>query len=325
VNKVCVGGGVFVRIIASLLFVVAWAGIAVTMGPDVWLWKQARSWTPGAATFVSVTPAAQSASGIVEVHYRYQARGALLESTRIFLSSRWLPPSATLVELEQRFQTNLASQRPMRLWINPEDPGDVALYRKLHWPSMTPYYLGSGVVQVLALCLWLWGARRARAAPPASATRATGAAEPASAQAARRQDGPAGASARPVPKGTPSIPPRREAPAPVAASGPRLAALKADGQWCVDLRFQAREGMGVESATLDRLDPQGILRWQDALRVNMLAARPACYVRCALPDRGPALEQARSNPLDAWQVTFRVRTPEGLERWSEPLPDDWWR
>jgi hypothetical protein len=316
---------VFVRIVASLLFAVAWAGVAVTMGRDVWLWKQARGWTPGAATFVAVTPAAQSSSGLVEVHYRYQSRGALLESNRIFLSERWLPPAAMLVALEQRFQTNLASQRPMRLWINPEDASQVALYRNLHWSAMTPYYLASGVIQVLALGLWLWGARRARAAAVHVAD-TTG--EKAMAAVDSRNVEPRSlvspAPARPVPRATPAVPPRRAAPRS-AVEGPRLAVLKADGQWCVDLRFAAQEGMGVESATLDRLDAQGILRWQDALRVNMLAARPACYVRCPLPDRGPALEQARSHPLDGWQVTFRVRTPDGVQRWSEALPDDWWR
>jgi hypothetical protein len=319
------GSGVFVRIVASLLFAVAWVGIAVTMGPDVWLWKQARGWTPGAATFVSVTPAAQSSSGVVEVYYRYQARGALLESNRIFLSGRWLPPAATLVALEQRFQTNLASQRPMRLWINPDDPTQVALYRNLHWSAMTPYYLASGVIQVLALGLWLWGARRARAATCHAADTTSAGAMAFGNLKVEPRILASSAPAKPVPKATPTMPPRRETPRASAAEGPRLAVLKADGQWCVDLRFAAQEGMGVESATLDRLDAQGILRWQDALRVNMLAARPACYVRCPLPDRGPALEQARSHPLDAWQVTFRVRAPEGMQRWSEPLPDDWWR
>ena len=319
------GSGVFVRIVASLLFAVAWVGIAVTMGPDVWLWKQARGWTPGAATFVSVTPAAQSSSGVVEVYYRYQARGALLESNRIFLSGRWLPPAATLVALEQRFQTNLASQRPMRLWINPDDPTQVALYRNLHWSAMTPYYLASGVIQVLALGLWLWGARRARAATCHAADTTSAGAMAFGNLKVEPRILASSAPAKPVPNATPIMPPRRETPRASAAEGPRLAVLKADGQWCVDLRFAAQEGMGVESATLDRLDAQGILRWQDALRVNMLAARPACYVRCPLPDRGPALEQARSHPLDAWQVTFRVRAPEGMQRWSEPLPDDWWR
>lgn len=319
------GSGVFVRIVASVLFAVAWVGIAVTMGPDVWLWKQARGWTPGAATFVSVTPAAQSSSGVVEVHYRYQSRGALLESNRIFLSGRWLPPAATLVALEQRFQTNLASQRPMRLWINPEDPTQVALYRNLHWSAMTPYYLASGVVQVLALGLWLWGSRRARASHLSRSASAGSGLTSADTSERRPSALITPSPAKAAPKAAPTMPPRRETLRAAAAEGPRLAVLKADGQWCVDLRFAAQEGMGVESATLDRLDAQGILRWQDALRVNMLAARPACYVRCPLPDRGPALEQARSHPLDAWQVTFRVRTPEGMQRWSETLPDDWWR
>ncbi len=309
------------RIVACLMFLLAWVGLGVMMGPDVWLWKQARAWSPGSATFVSVTPANQSPSGIVEVHYRYQARGALLESRRIFLTGRWWPPGSTLAALEVRFQTNLASRRPMRLWINPDDPADAVLYRNLNWSAMTPYWAGSAAFQLLALVLWVWAGRRSPVSPPlTSGTKETLVADPTIAPGSRA---------------TPPLPPRREAarqdtvPREAAraapAAEPRISVLRAEGRWCVDLRFQARDGVGVDSVTLDRLDGQGILRWQDALRVNMLAVRPACYVRCPLPAEGSALEQARANPLDRWQVTFRIRTPDGPERWSESLPDEWWR
>lgn len=273
-------------------------GLVFGAGPELALWFKSRSWQPGEATILKVVGAAKTPNSMTEVHYRYEARGGLHEGTRVFLSQRWMPGGEVLAEWEKRFVLAQQQVRPMRLWISPDDPGESVFIRELNWAAMSPLLGGAGVGIVLGLLGLFWPARSTLSVP---------------------------------------VTPERSVALPAAASAPAQPALatehdacalmvtRADGGLCVELQGRPGAIDVVESATLDRLDEQGILRWQDALPLNVLANRSLWHVRCALPRAGMAITQVREHADAAWQVTFRLRCKGQVLKLSQPLPAQWWK
>ncbi len=100
---------------------------------------------------------------------------------------------------------------------------------------------------------------------------------------------------------------------------------QAGNSLCAELQGNPGAIDVVESATLDRIDTQSILRWQDALPLNVLSNKNFWHVRCALPFTGRALSQAQAYPDDKWQVTFRLRCAGEMTKVALPLPAQWWR
>lgn len=291
------------RAVAAILLVVSIFGVVFGAGPELALWFQSRSWQPGEATILKVVGAAKTRDSITEVHYRYEARGGLHESTRVYLSPRWMPGGEVLAEWERRFVLAQQQARPMRLWISPKNPEDAVFVRDLNWPAMSPLLGGAGLGILLGLVGLFWPARSALSVVPT----------------------PDAASANTLaPTATTALP---LASPPQAATEPdfgQLTITRAEGGPCVELQGKPGAIDVVESATIDRLDAQSIVRWQDALPLNVLANKGRWHVRCALPRTGIAATQAREHTTDRWQVTFRLRCRGQVIRLSQALPAQWW-
>lgn len=294
------------RAVAGILLALSLFGLMFGAGPELALWFKSRSWQPAEATLLNVVAAAKSPQGVTDVHYRYEARGGLHESNRVFLSHRWMPGGEVLAQLETRFLMAQQQSRVMRLWVSPDDPGDAVFVRDLNWDAMLPLLGGTGLGMLLGLTGLFW---------PARAEGAENAAE--------------GSAKTMTQVSTAAALPKSSAPL-TSAHAYALTVNRADGELCVE--FQAKPGTleRVESATLDRIDQQGIVRWQDALPLNVLANKTYWHVRCTLPRKGMALAQAREHVVDTWQVTFKVKTESkvkaesGASRVSQALPAQWW-
>lgn len=291
------------RVVAAILLVVSIFGVVFGAGPELALWFQSRSWQPGEATILKVVGAAKTRNSVTEVHYRYEARGGLHESTRVYLSPRWMPGGEVLAEWERRFVLAQQQSRPMRLWISPQNPDDSVFVRDLNWPAMSPLLGGAGLGILLGLAGLFWPTRNALSATPAP------------------EAAPANILAPPTTSAlsVTNLPP----PASEHEFG-LLSITRADGGACVELQGKPGAIDVVESATIDRLDAQSIVRWQDALPLNVLANKGRWHVRCALPRTGIAVAQAREHSADRWQVTFRLRSQGQVIRQSQALPAQWW-
>ncbi len=290
------------RAFAGILLAVSIFGLVFGAGPELWLWFSSRSWQPGEATIVKVEGAAKTKDSVTLVQYRYEARGGLHEGTRVFLSNRWMPGGEILAEWERRFKLAQQQARPMRLWISPDNPDDAVFIRELNWAGMSPLLIGSVLGVALGLAGLFWPMRSRRDDAPTVAV-------PAAAMVTARSPLPA------EPAATPRI----------AHEACALTLAQAEKKLCAELQGKPGAIDVVESATLDRIDAQSILRWQDALPLNVLANKSFWHVRCALPRAGLALSQAQSHPEDLWQVTFRLRCKGELVKLSLPLPGQWWR
>lgn len=292
------------RAIAGILLVVSIFGVVFGAGPELALWFKSRSWQPGEATILKVVGAAKTKNSITEVHYRYEARGGLHESTRVYLSPRWMPGGEVLAEWEKRFIMAQQQSRPMRLWISPQDPEDAVFVRDLNWPAMSPLLGGAGLGILLGLVGLFWPSRAALTTIPT-------------------------AEAAPVVAthtANPAIPSAKSSDTQTPAEHELgiLAITRAEGGLCVELQGKPGVIEVVESATIDRLDAQSIVRWQDALPLNVLTNKGRWHVRCALPRTGIAATQAREHGNDRWQVTFRLRSQGRVARLSQILPAQWW-
>lgn len=291
------------RAVAAILLVVSIFGVVFGAGPELALWFQSRSWQPGEATILKVVGAAKTHNSITEVHYRYEARGGLHESTRVYLSPRWMPGGEVLAEWERRFVQAQQQTRPMRLWISPKNPEDAVFVRDLNWPAMSPLLGGAGLGILLGLTGLFWPTRTALSAAPTPET----------------------ASAATLASPATSALPITNLPQPATEHEFGLLSItRAEGGACVELQGKPGAIDVVESATIDRLDAQSIVRWQDALPLNVLANKGRWHVRCALPRGGIAAAQAREHNADSWQVTFRLRSKGQVIRLSQALPAQWW-
>lgn len=291
------------RAVAAILLVVSIFGVVFGAGPELALWFQSRSWQPGEATILKVVGAAKTHNSITEVHYRYEARGGLHESTRVYLSPRWMPGGEVLAEWERRFVLAQQQTRPMRLWISPKNPEDAVFVRDLNWPAMSPLLGGAGLGILLGLTGLFWPARTTLLAAPAS------------------ESPPINTVSPPATSALPAT----SAPQPATEHEFGLLTLtRAEGGPCVELQGKPGAIDVVESATIDRLDAQSIVRWQDALPLNVLANKGRWHVRCALPRTGIAVAQAREHSTDHWQVTLRLRARGQVIRLSQALPAQWW-
>lgn len=291
------------RVVAAILLVVSIFGVVFGAGPELALWFQSRSWQPGEATILKVVGAAKTRNSVTEVHYRYEARGGLHESTRVYLSPRWMPGGEVLAEWERRFVLAQQQSRPMRLWISPQNPDDSVFVRDLNWPAMGPLLGGAGLGILLGLAGLFWPTRNALSATPAPEAVPANTLAPPATSALSITNLPSTASEHEF---------------------GLLSITRADGGACVELQGKPGAIDVVESATIDRLDPQSIVRWQDALPLNVLANKGRWHVRCALPRTGIAVAQAREHSADRWQVTFRLRSQGQVIRQSQALPAQWW-
>lgn len=289
------------RAVAGIILVVSIFGVVFGAGPELALWFQSRSWQPGEATIIKVVGAAKTANSVTEVHYRYEARGGLHEGTRVFLSHRWMPGGEVLAEWEKRFMKARQQGHPMRLWISPDNPDDAVFVKELNWVAMSPLLGAGGLGVVLGLVGLFWPGRTAlsgvAAVPPSAPPAVVPTTEPLMAMPSAATEHAVGI----------------------------LSITRAEGGLCVELQGKPGAIDVVESATLDRLDVQSILRWQDGLPLNVLANKGHWHVRCALPRKGMANEQARLHLTDRWQVTFRLRCQGQAIRLSHALPAEWWR
>ena len=89
-------------------------------------------------------------------------------------------------------------------------------------------------------------------------------------------------------------------------------------RWTVELKAQPGAVDVVESVTLDRLDAQGIMRWQDNLPLQVLDNKRCWHVAKRVADTGAWVEQARTHPQDRWQVTFKLRDASGAADCHNP-------
>lgn len=289
------------RAVAGILLALSLFGLMFSVGPELALWFKSRSWQPAEATLLKVVSATKTQTGVTEVHYRYEARGGLHEGTRVFLSPRWMPGGEVLAEWEKRFVLAQQQGRVVRLWISPQNPSDAVFVRELNWAAMSPVLGGAGVGLLLGLAGLFWPARTA-------------------AETSTSVLPPVPPEASPAPPLLSSRPP----PSSPQATCCTMEVKRADGSLCVELLGRPGELDRVESATLDRIDGQNIMRWQDALPLNVLANKTHWQVRCALPRQGQALTQAREHVQDGWQVTFRLRVKGQVIKVAQPLPAQWW-
>lgn len=304
------------RSLAGIVLALSLFGLMFGAGPELVLWFTSRSWQPAEATILKVTGAARSDNGVTQVHYRYEARGGLHEGERVFLSQRWIPGGEVLAALEKRFVAALQQGRPMRLWVSPQNPDDAVFVRELNWQGMAPLLGGAGLGFVVGLAGLFWPSRDKVVNIEADNVipKVPGVGENAGAHQTVTSD-------------RKQKTPNTEAVHPASSSTSQpftLSIIKAEGALCADFIAKGGAVEGVESATLDRVDGQGIMRWQDALPLNVLSSKGKCHVRCALPKKGMAVTQAQSHVDDSWQVTFKVRSTQGVVRVSHALPDQWW-
>lgn len=295
------------RAFAGVLLAVSIFGLVFGAGPELALWFSSRTWQPGEATILKVEGAAKTKDSVTLVQYRYEARGGLHESTRVFLSKRWMPGGEVLAEWEKRFTLAQQQSRPMRLWISPTNPDDAVFIRELNWTAMSPLLVGAGLGMALGLAGLFWPARGRSETTETVAV------------------APSGPVLTVLSQAQPQLHLQAVTPPRVTHDHCSLAITRADKTLCAELQGKPGAIEVVESATLDRVDTQSILRWQDALPLNVLANKSFWHVRCALPREGLALRQAQMHPDDRWQVTFRLRCKGEVVKVSLPLPGQWWR
>lgn len=300
------------RIAAGILLIASIFGVMFGAGPELVLWFKSRSWQPAEATILQVVPAAKSQQGVTEIHYRYEARGGLHEGSRAYLSPRWMPGGEVLAEWEKRFMQAQQQARPVRLWVSPQNAEDAVIVRDLNWPAMAPLLAGAGIALLTGLTGLFWPQRLPSAGQSESSAEKT-------ATKAAKNSVAAGNTATPSIKATISASSADDQqPSPVQLSLQRM-----ERRWTVELKAQPGAVDVVESVTLDRLDAQGIMRWQDNLPLQVLDNKRCWHVQSVLPTRGLGVEQARTHPQDRWQVTFKLRDASGARRLSQSLPQDW--
>ena len=145
--------GGFCLVFGLLLLVMAW---------ELWRpYSRSASWDQASATLLSAELGQRSRSHSrgsstfsweVKCRYRFELDGRPVPGTRVAVGS---PSWGLRGEAEERLatlQTHLRDGTPIRVWVNPDDPSESALFRELH--PYFPYCVAfAGPLTLLGLCL----------------------------------------------------------------------------------------------------------------------------------------------------------------------------